>query len=105
MEIALIVAGIIQLVLIILFWKLVGDVEMLKDRFTGKNASTLLDKYKKDKFFKRNESALHHLQEFIWVMLHKSPGHASHEALREKWAKEFELMNSTFPDNPYKSGK
>jgi len=96
MEIALFIIGIIQFFVLIMFFQMGGDIRDLKVRFDSKNSKVWLERYYKYKALKRNDEALHSLQEYIWLKLNKN--NSNYEELANAWKDKFTMLNAEFPD-------
>lgn len=101
MEGILIIVAVIQFLVFVMYFQLVGDVRALRINFASNNPEVWLLRYNKSRYLKRNEEALFNLQEYIWLSINKRKSMKYYEELKERWSSVFITLKSEFPDYPF----
>lgn len=99
MEIIIIIAALINFVVLIMFFQLARNVEIIRGVFRSKVPGYWLEEYNKHSHLHREKEALHALQEFIWASINKNK--SSYESLKHEYSERFSALGSKFPDYPY----
>ncbi|WP_316778273.1 hypothetical protein [Pedobacter antarcticus] len=101
MESFIVIVGIIQFFVLIIFFQIAGNIEALRIRFTSKNPETWLKKYQKSISLRRDSEALYHLQEFVWESLQRKKSKAKYDSLKSEYESAFTSLGAEFPIYPF----
>lgn len=101
MEIILLISAFINFIVLIMFFQLVRDTEIIRRTFFNSNPTYWLDQYNKASYLNRDKDALRFLQEYIWASVKKDKSAKRYESLRSQHEKRIIELGSKFPKHPF----
>lgn len=101
MEGILMLTGLLQIIVLALYFQIAKDVRVLRAKLASQNPDVWHERYIKHHYLNNNKQALESLQEYIWLLINKKRSESNYNKLKEQWEKSFIALNASFPSYPF----